>query len=259
MKPIPIYLKRDPNMPRPEDPQFYWVTGGGIYFCRNHPLFASDVPAKYPPRSLAAHQPWCQVKYPKLRRTMLEYIVGFFDRVYTQYGSESIVLVYWDHKRHRYRLRIPKQQATVWESTSGYRSAMNVTYQVPLDTPPHQLLVGDIHCHCDFGAGPSTTDEQDEQYRDGVHAIVGHIDREPPEFTIMISVDGFRFSMRFDQLFRGYLRRRRIVPPEWLAQLSVKINRPQAPWSNRSYAYDERWSGQTSKHHYDWEDNGGKA
>ena len=65
----------------------------------------------------------------------LEHIVGFFDRVFARHGSESIVLLYWDQKRRRYKLCVPPQEASVWESLSGRRSAMDVTYQVPIPAP----------------------------------------------------------------------------------------------------------------------------
>ena len=49
MAPIPLYLKTDEQMPRPCDPEFYWVTRDGTFLCRNHPFFACDVPT--PPSS----------------------------------------------------------------------------------------------------------------------------------------------------------------------------------------------------------------
>jgi hypothetical protein len=234
MKPIPIYLKTDPNMPRPADPEYYLITGSGTFFGRNHLFYSSESPAKRSPRALAEHRSSCQVRFPKLGVAALEYIVGFFSRIYDQHESESIVLLYWDLRRKRYRLVVPEQEATVWESSSGSRSALDVTYQVPVPAPAGCLLVGDIHCHCDFGAFASYTDEKDEQYRDGIHAIVGRIDREPPEFHLEMAADGCRFGMQFDQWFKGYRRRRTDVPQKWLDRVKVKVNRPQSwTWNDK--------------------------
>ena len=80
---------------------------------RNHPFFMSDVPAPRAPRSLAGHQPYCQVRYPKLGVAALEYIVGFFDLVYQDHGAESIVLLFWNQRKQRYKLCVPRQEATV--------------------------------------------------------------------------------------------------------------------------------------------------
>jgi proteasome lid subunit RPN8/RPN11 len=230
MDDIPIYLKTDPQAPRPTDPEFYWVTAGGTFLCRNHPFFVSDVPAPRPPRSLAMHSPACVVGYPRLGVAALEYIVGFFDRVFALHQSESIVLLYWDTLRQRYRLRVPQQQATVWESYSGRRSPLDVAYKPPLDVLPHEWLVGDIHCHGDIGAYASQKDREDERYQDGIHAIVGRIDREPPEFHAEMSVDGTRFRLRFEHIFQGYGTRRRTVPQAWLDQVSVVVERSRG-WS----------------------------
>lgn len=227
MNQIPIYLKQTADMPRPADPEFYLVTGDGVFMGRNHDFFTSDVRAPCMPRSLAGHQASCLVNYPKLGVAALEYIVGFFDQVYQRHGSESIVLLFWNQSRQRYKLWVPKQEATVWESYSGYRTAMDVTYELPIPMPRDHLLVADIHCHCDFAAYTSFTDANDEKHRDGVHAVVGHIDRKRPDFHVEISIDGSRFKMDFDQLFKGFNQRRVNVPSEWFDQLTVKVNRPR--------------------------------
>jgi len=228
---IPIYLKRSPDMPRPSDPEYYIMTGDGLFMGRNHEFFTSDVRASSMPRSLAGHQAKCLVNYPKLGVAALEYIVGFFDQVYQRYGSESIVLLFWNQKKKRYKLWVPQQEATVWESYSGYRSAMDVTYELPIPMPRDHLLIADIHCHCDFAAYTSFMDAKDEEYRDGVHAVVGHIDRETPDFHVEISIDGSRFKMTFDQLFKGFHKRRVNVPSEWFDQLKVRVKRPTTSWA----------------------------
>ena len=105
---------------------------------------------------------------------------------------------------------------------------MDVTYELPIPMPRDHMLVADIHCHCDFSAYTSFTDASDEKYRDGVHAVVGHIDREQPDFHVEISIDGTRFTMDFDQLFKGFNKRRRNVPSEWFDQVTVRVERP---WS----------------------------
>lgn len=235
MKNIPIYLKTTPDMARPSDPDYYLVARNGTFIGRNHPFFSSDVPVRRPPKALVPHTASCEIRYPKLGAAALEYIVGFFDVIYETRGAEAIVLLLWNQRRGRYKLCVPQQEATVFVSKSGHRSALDVTYEVPVPLPRDHLLVADIHCHCDFGAYASFTDEKDEVYRDGVHAVVGHIDREPPEFHLEFSVDGSRFSLEFDQLFQGYKRRRLTVPRQWIDAHSVKLARPK-PWSYTSYS-----------------------
>ncbi len=249
MPPIPIYLKTSPDMTRPNDAEFYWITASGTFLGRNHPFFVSDVAVKQPPRALAEHRASCLIRYPRLGVAALEYIVGFFDRVYDLHGSESIVLLYWDVVCKRYRLVVPPQVATVWETSSGSRSALDVAYETPTVPPRNCLLVADIHCHGDYAAYASFTDEKDELHRDGVHAIVGRIDREAPEFHLEITVDGSRFGLQFEHFFRGYKRRRRRVPQAWIDQVKVKVDRPSPPlrnYSSKSY-YDDGYDSSNWK------------
>ncbi len=234
--PIPIYLKTQAKTSRPPDPEYYLLARDGLYFCRNHPFFRSDVPAKRPPRSLAEHEPQCVLNFPKLSKPALEYIVGFFDRVYRLHRSESVVLLLWNLDEQHYKLVVPEQEATVSESY-GTRSPLDVRYKVPAPLPARHLLVGDIHCHGDIGAYASMTDRLDERYRDGFHAIVGKIDREPPEFHLEMSIDGHRFPVMFDEIFEAYRQRRDYVRPDWLSKVAIKV---EPPWS-RGYVDSTDW------------------
>jgi hypothetical protein len=226
MAALPVYVKTDPHMPRPADPEFYLVTRSGTFICRNHAFFTSDVRTTRGPSALEFHGESCSVRYPKLSRAALEFAVGFFDRVYDLHRSEAVVLLFWDLRRKRYKLWIPEQQPTVWESFSGRRSATDVAYQVPVALPKTHLLVGDIHSHADLSAYASQQDRADEFYRDGVHVVVGHIDEEPPQFHLDIAVDSQRFRLKFNQFLQGYRCRRRIIPQAWMNQVKVKVNRP---------------------------------
>jgi len=221
--PIPLYLKTDAQMPRPTDPEFYWLTRDGTFLCRNHPFVASDVPARRPVKALAEHEPHCVVRYPKVKASTLEFIVGFFDRVYQLHQSESVVLLLWDLERKRYKIHVPEQEAGVWESYGGNRSPQDVRYTVPV-LPARHLLVGDVHCHGNMAAFASATDRDDERYRDGVHAVVGRIESEPPEFHLELAIDGYRFALEPEHIFEGYGQRRRFVPRQWLDKVRVKVD-----------------------------------
>jgi PRTRC genetic system protein A len=221
--PIPLYLKTDADMPRPADPEFYWLTRDGAFLCRNHPFFTSDVPTRRPIKALAAHEPHCVLHYPKVKASTLEFIVGFFARVYELHHSESVVLLVWDLENQRYKIHVPEQTATVWRSWAGSRSPLDVRYSVPI-LPAGHLLVGDIHCHGNMAAFASTTDRADERYRDGVHGIVGHVEDEPPDFHLELAIDGHRFALEKDDIFEGYRQRRRFVPRAWLEKVKVEVD-----------------------------------
>jgi proteasome lid subunit RPN8/RPN11 len=176
----------------------------------------------------------------------LEYVVGFFNEAYVRCGAEAIVLVFWDMRRKRYWLCVPPQKASVWQSQSGVPYAIDVTYDAPTSLPPDHLVVGDIHSHADLNAYSSYVDTNDEQYRDGVHIVVGRVDREPPEFHLEMTVDGFRFPLKFGQFFKGYGSRRLNVPKAWLRQ--VKIRATRATWTDtysQSSCQNNAYGGQS--------------
>jgi hypothetical protein len=239
MPPIPLYLKTDEEMPRPSDPEFYWVTRSGTFLCRNHPFFASDVPARRPPKALAPHTAGCVVRYPRVKASTLEYVVAFFGRVYELHQSEAVVLLLWDLAGQRYKVCVPPQRATVLRTWGGGRSPWDVSYMVPV-LPAQHLLVGDLHSHGNLSAFSSGTDRADEVFRDGIHGVVGCVHREPPEFHLELAIDGHRFALEPEQVFEGYGQRRRFVPRRWLEQVTVQVEgkgawgyarREQREWS----------------------------
>lgn len=253
MNKIPVYLKTDADQPRPTDTEYYLMTRDGMYLCRNHPFFETDAPTRRPVRALAGHEPTCTVRYPKLGVAALEFIVGFFGKVYELHGSESIVLLLWNMERQRYKLLVPEQEASVWESYSGSRSALDVRYTVP-PLPRRHLLLGSIHSHADMGAYSSSTDCADERYQDGVHAIVGHVHREPPTFHVELAVDGYRFPLEFDDIFQGYRKRRRMIPDEWLKKVKVEVDRPKWSYPTTTYtSYGSYRPNDTNKDKPYWE------
>ena len=239
MPPIPVYLKTAADMPRPDDPEFYLLTQNGPFLCRNHPFFTSDVPTRRAIRALAEHSPTAAVRYPLVKPSTLETIVGFFWRVYQVHGSEAVILLLWDLQERRYRLLVPPQEASVWQARSGRRSPQDVRYRVPA-LPPGQLLVGDIHSHGHMAAFTSHQDAMDEIHRDGVHAVVGRIEDEPPEFHVELAIDGHRFELGFDQLFEGYHRRRHFVPRKWLDQVQVRVEGSYELYTNWASPTDRR-------------------
>jgi hypothetical protein len=221
--PIPLYLKTDAHTTRPDDAEFYWLTQDGAFLCRNHPFFTSDVPTRRPIKALAAHEPRCVLRYPRVKASTLEFIVGFFGRVYETHRSESVVLLLWDLDSQGYKVLVPEQTATVWRSWDGVCSPLDVSYTVPV-LPPRHLLVGDIHCHGNMAAYASSTDRRDERYRDGIHGVVGRIEDEPPEFHLELAIDGYRFALETDDIFEGFAKRRRFVPRKWLDRVRVKAD-----------------------------------
>ena len=228
---IPVYLKTDAAMPWPKDePVFHLLTGDGLFICRNHPFFRSSSPVRTGPAELAGHQPFLDLKYPKIPRDLFETIVGFFDRIGMEHGAESAVLFAWNRETQTVELVVPPQQAMVGHDWKGRPFPLNVCYDVP-ELPEELILFGDAHCHVDGYASASKTDVDDEAGRPGLHIIVGRIHREPPEIRVDVTVDGSRFHVRNHQAVIGGYRKRRYdnIPAEWIARVEV------IPWK-RNYS-----------------------
>lgn len=180
-------------MPWPEhEPVFCFLTGDGLFICRNHQFFSSCAPATDWPSELATQKPFCSLFYPKLSRRILERVVGFFEVVGRKLDSEAAVLICWNEQSREAEVIVPEQVGIVGVGWIGRRYPVEVEYKTPL-LPRHLRLIGDIHSHVDDPAYASYTDKADEAYRPGIHIVVGRLRDEPPEFHCAVVVDGTRF------------------------------------------------------------------
>jgi hypothetical protein len=86
--------------------------------------------------------------------------------------------------------------------------------------------VGTIHSHGAFAAFASSIDEADEASLDGLHLVVGDLDRRAPSYSAAIAIDGQRFTVGLRLVLE---RPRRFVEPpaDWLGR--VKLLPPARP------------------------------
>jgi PRTRC genetic system protein A len=222
----PIYHKTSADMPWPKDAVFFLLAANGLFLCRNHPLFRSCVPARRWPGELAPQQEGLTPQFPKVPQTIVEAAVGFFARVAELHQAEAAALLTWDKASGAVRLFIPQQRCTVEETSRGDRYPLGVRYDLPTRLPDGVILLGDIHSHPDMSAFASHTDCADEDYRAGLHIVVGRLDREPPQFHAEAAVDGIRFRLDPAQVLGGYARRRQAVPQNWLERVTIKLLPP---------------------------------
>jgi proteasome lid subunit RPN8/RPN11 len=229
----PVLVKAADPLPWPRaESLFYVVARGGLYRCRNHPLFQSCVKVEDGPSELAEQAPFLLPRFPVIPRPLFERAVGFFHRVAERHGSEAALLLAWDRSERRVRLVVPEQTATVVRTASGHRSPLGVRYLPPAALSPDWLLFGDVHSHVHHPAYASATDQEDEAHAPGVHIVVGHIEREPPDLHFEAVVDGQRFPLEAEHVIEGYTRRRLRVPGAWLER--VRVETFTSVWSTGS-------------------------
>lgn len=259
----PIYLKHNENDARPTDPIFYWVTGSGNFICRNTGVSKTDarmdrrrltwetwdsIQQSYVEKPsweaekvrflpLAPHKPWCEVTYPPVPANIIEYTMAFFRRCYELYQSEAIVLLLWDRNERQYRLLIPNQRVN--SSHCEYDSPTRLTEN-------GYLIIGDIHSHGSMSAFASGTDTHDETYRDGLHGIIGSVDKKGKEcFHLELCADGERFELNWNVVFDKHDEKsiRRIgIPQKKLERVEEKKWNLGGNWG---------WYGRNSYDSYD--------
>ena len=146
---------------------------------------------------------------PRVPADVMARAVGFFRAVYRVHRTEAAVLLLW-HDRG-FDLAVPAQQVT----------AISVEFDVkPGAVPPGTRVVGSMHSHGAYGAYASTTDEDDDAELDGLHLVVGDLDRQRTGFAAAVVVDGVRFPLKPARLFER--PRRSVEPPaDWLAKVTV--------------------------------------
>ena len=217
----PIYAKTSGDDEWPKDEKvFYMVTGNGLLLCRNHEYFRSCVPAPSWPSELETQKSFLRIHYPPVSRHTIAQVVGFFDLVWKIHGGEAAVLLARDVEKEETRVIVPEQVTTVIRTFAGGLHPSAVRYEVP-SLPPHLKVFCDIHSHCDLSASSSATDTRDEEYRAGLHAVVGRLHQEPPQFHIEAVVDGTRFHVNSRTLFKGYEKRSYDFPSWWMDKVEV--------------------------------------
>jgi hypothetical protein len=146
---------------------------------------------------------------PRVPADVMARVVGFFRAIYRLQRTEAAVLLIW--RDGVFDLVVPPQKVT----------SVSVAFDVrDGDIPAGWRVVGSMHSHGAFGAYASTTDEDDEAELDGLHVVVGDLERRSIGFAAAVVVDGVRFALKANRLFE---RPRRFVEPpaDWLARVKL--------------------------------------
>lgn len=222
-------IKRDNKFEWPENEKiFYVISKDGMFVCRDHPFFRSCTRVHRIPRELKPQKRFFVPKFPKLPGIMLDNIVGWFQEVYERYKTEAVALLVWDSIEKCPLVVVPPQITHLHQyGISKSLHGGDVTYE-PLPLAPHLSVYGDIHSHMDFGAYSSYTDEKDEEYRPGLHIVVGKLKSQKPEFHVEAVVDSERFDLSMSDAFdRPFHQRRYKYANQWIEKLDVKISKAE--------------------------------
>ncbi len=224
----PIVIKTDEGFQWLEGERvFYVLARNGLFLCREHPFFRSSTRARLWPRELVDQERFLIPRFPRLAREDLERVVGFFDHMGRQ-GAEAAVLLAWNPTRAQVEILVPPQTATITRVWSGRPHPVGLHFDVPHNLPPGWFVFGDIHSHVELEAYASGTDQHDETFQAGLHAVVGRIHEEPPQFHVEAVAEGDRFTLLREDLVEAYEQRRTDFPQEWIERVAVQVQPPPA-------------------------------
>lgn len=212
---IPPILVKETDLPAPTGaPAFFLLASNGVFLVKEMDLYRACVEVKGVP-GLLPHQESIQLKIPRLPRALVETCIGFFSTLYRRYQSEGVLLLFFSHT-NGFHVEAPTQSVYRWASG---RPCRRVDYENP-PTPAGYSRLGTWHSHANLPAYHSHQDHLDEAGEDGLHVVVGAIDRGDPSFSFSFVVNGRRFFLREEDVIEGYDHP--ILPPpgKWMEQVT---------------------------------------
>jgi hypothetical protein len=229
----------------------YVVAAGGLYLERHSAMYATSTQVRGPVAGLAPHDEHCRIACDRLPRVMTRAMLAFFRAAYELHGGEAALVLLYHPARRAFRWNCPEQTVETYVSFSGrVRAYDSVEYDMPLSVPPGWVIFGDAHSHGGLSAVPSGTDKGDEGYKDGLHLIVGRLDRPGKyDYHADFVMDGRRFTLdpaaviedpQAEPLTR--------VPPGWLGSIRIKRE-----WSRTLTDHPPSFQdGNRSDHNFGW-------
>ena len=111
-------------------------------------------------------------------------VINFFKAVYKEYRSESIILLFYNEEKKRYKIFPPRQKVT----------AASLEYNRGI-TVDGMTMIGTIHSHGSMSAFHSGTDDDDEKSFDGLHITIGDVNDDEVSISASIIANGYRFMV----------------------------------------------------------------
>jgi hypothetical protein len=219
---IPIYLKTA-DLGEPKESTYYLVSANGVYLVKKAGLFSSvtEVPTV---TGLERQLPTVDIWFPKLPRTLLERIYGFFQLVYERLDGEAVVFIYYSPEQGEFYAEAPPQKLTRYRTHRGWRTAGNVEYQ-SIPRPTGFLKLGDAHSHGDSPAFFSSVDDRDDG-EDGLRVVMGRLDRSRPHVRVSFIANGTRFRLDADDVLEEFTQP--LAPPEaWIRCVACRYEDPR--------------------------------
>ena len=223
-----------------EEATRYVVAANGWFRERRTAMFATSTRVVAPPPRLGEHFQYCRLTCGKINRTMHAAMLGFFQQAQRLHGGEAALVLLYDLPRKMFRWYCPHQTVEIISNGKQYWTSDQIEFHEPVMPPEGCVIFGDAHLH-PASPHPSAIDAHDDQ--DGLHIIVGNIDRQV-QYHIDFVMDGVRFGVRESALFEDPLCPPCARPPRgWMERIQIttkELPPPKPTWQN-SYYDTGRW------------------
>lgn len=235
---IPIHLKL-PNAALPElEPGQTRVVlaGDGPYLERRTSMYSTSTKWSGPLLGLENHEERCRLFCGRIPRIIIRTMLGFFQAAFRVHQGEAALVLLYSPQKRTFKWHCPEQTVEVYRSFGKQRSFDDISYEMPLTLPEGYVIFGDAHSHGEMGAFPSGIDKRDEQFKDGLHIIVGRIDRpEKISYHIDFVMDRQRFNFDPDVILEDvHCRPFDNCPKSWLDKIKLKPRSSYFSWSRES-------------------------
>jgi hypothetical protein len=167
----------------PTDDIYYIIAKGGIYLKKKTGLIESLTPVKNI-SILESVIPYAKINIPKISGKDFWQVMTFFKKVYEEYHSEAIVMLYYNSNEKKFKVHVPYQKV----------SSARLDYIKSTSIKGYNQI-GTIHSHAGFSAFHSSVDDSDEECFDGIHMTIGNNDDDFPSISASIVVNGHRVTI----------------------------------------------------------------
>lgn len=183
---FPIYLADKKRMV-PEDDICYIVAKNGLFLKKKLDLIESLTPVSKVAGLEFSVVPYASMSLPKIPKKIFTSIFSLFRKVYQEYRSECVVLLFYNEKRKKFQVGVPFQKVT-----------FTGTECIKMGSPEGYTTVASIHSHCSFSAFHSGTDITDEEFIEGLHITIGNVDED--HFSMVASIVSNKKRFKADPL-----------------------------------------------------------
>jgi len=205
---VPVYFMT-PGKRLPKRGPYYVIAHDGVYFRKDTDLINALVKVDGVD-FLRRVKTFATFDLPKISLEMILQTVVFFRLVYSLQKTEVTLMLFYNPETKHLVIDCP-QQIVGWPYVKWYDSQM--IYQDDHD----YLCVGTIHSHGSLFPEHSDIDMLDTKNSDGLHIVIGDLDKPFVTFDCNVVVNGNYFHRDPTEVIDG------LRPTEWKPRFVKKV------------------------------------